>query len=739
VSDLIKIEEVLITLASILKGTNGEIAEFAEGSHYPGITTATYIKNPSSDWIAQEVERLNRQGKSGYFLGGILPSKPTTYGQAQTRFTKDVDICSKSYFVIDIDGKDCLTDWSALSVSLRNDLLESEIRRTLPLISSVGLYPWLVLLSGNGLHVHFKLSTPLKIESGAFVPLYNSLLDLFELYSPQLKADRKCSNAGRLFRLPFTRNLKGNGFQTSAIFFEPNAVIDEALALLQSSQDSICRERTPNDFKEEVAKVKQLLSLPGILSWYKYEKWDGWKESAERIVCRSPFSEDKTPSFHFSKGKSIYYCFSTRESGDLLSLIARFEGLDPHADFPRLIALSKKMAGIAESRSPSTRKAKYEDYVKNLFQEHLGETRRDLISQRFFFRKKSWEKWELVSQHICLLQSIAADSDGVFSRQLVTTHLDRYLLEHAPRLLIDIPAWDGIDRLLEISKCLKSEMPQTFIYEFFKDWGANMFRRAYNCEKQNRVLILQGPQGIGKDHLINALVDGLGSLVANLTITHNQVDSLLSLAERMILRVSEFDTLTRMAPGVVKDWVTRTTVSVRRPYAREAIDLPARASFIGGTNRLDFLHDSTGNRRYIIIPIKNIEWNYPSSREDQLQIIAQFHEMSRLEETVSVAAESYLKELLLELTPECSQELILKDYEELVSRLPCEGLGFSQNEVNAILTQVARDNGVSRNQVIRVLKMHGYYKRTEQRRLYLPKPISSRVRNGSLTESTVKI
>lgn len=43
---------------------------------------------------------------------------------------------------------------------------------------------------------------------------------------------------------------------------------------------------------------------------------------------RSPFSEDKTASFHIKPDDGIWYCFSTRQGGGVIELIQKLEGLN---------------------------------------------------------------------------------------------------------------------------------------------------------------------------------------------------------------------------------------------------------------------------------------------------------------------------------------------------------------------------------------------------------------------------
>jgi len=64
--------------------------------------------------------------------------------------------------------------------------------------------------------------------------------------------------------------------------------------------------------------------------------------------CRSPFRPDKKPSWGIFQrdGKWFYKDQATGESGDELTLLAQWKGLDPKRDFQQLLKLYAELAGI---------------------------------------------------------------------------------------------------------------------------------------------------------------------------------------------------------------------------------------------------------------------------------------------------------------------------------------------------------------------------------------------------------
>ncbi|OGG60587.1 DNA primase [Candidatus Kaiserbacteria bacterium RIFCSPHIGHO2_02_FULL_50_50] len=75
--------------------------------------------------------------------------------------------------------------------------------------------------------------------------------------------------------------------------------------------------------KSAVEQIKEKLSILDVVGGYVelHRAGKSWKG-------KSPFTNEKTPSFHVSPDRGMYYCFSTSQGGDMFSFIQTMEGVD---------------------------------------------------------------------------------------------------------------------------------------------------------------------------------------------------------------------------------------------------------------------------------------------------------------------------------------------------------------------------------------------------------------------------
>jgi predicted P-loop ATPase len=87
-------------------------------------------------------------------------------------------------------------------------------------------------------------------------------------------------------------------------------------------------------------------------------------------------------------------------------------------------------------------------------------------------------------------------------------------------------------------------------------------------------------------------------------------DSLIALCENFIINLDELASLSKADLNGLKSVFSLASVKARPPYGRKAVKMTRRANFVGSTNRLEFLHDETGNVRWLCFRITSIDWNY---------------------------------------------------------------------------------------------------------------------------------
>ena len=177
--------------------------------------------------------------------------------------------------------------------------------------------------------------------------------------------------------------------------------------------------------------------------------------------------------------------------------------------------------------------------------------------------------------------------------------------------------WNEQSNILAL--CEKLDDTDGMFPMFLRRWLIGAVAKAYTGE-QNPMLVLDGPQGIGKSQFAKWLCP-LPGMYIDAAIHPDNKDSLISLMTRWIWEVGELGNTTRRADrDALKSFLTMQQVTVRAPYGKHFIVKPALSSFIGTINADGggILDDSTGNRRYVITEIKKIDWSYIALGIDQI-------------------------------------------------------------------------------------------------------------------------
>lgn len=175
-------------------------------------------------------------------------------------------------------------------------------------------------------------------------------------------------------------------------------------------------------------------------------------------------------------------------------------------------------------------------------------------------------------------------------------------------MLDALPEWDGNPRKdALLIECLGAEDS-----EYTRAVTSLMLRaavtRAYEPgRKYDYMVVLQGPQGIGKSTLLRRLamrdeffvddVKNIGSKDAQELI---QGRWFVEFAELAAFKGKQVETL--------KSFITSQTDSYRVPYAKRPVQLPRRCVLVGTTNLGEYLEDPTGNRRFMPVRCDGKGW-----------------------------------------------------------------------------------------------------------------------------------
>jgi hypothetical protein len=158
---------------------------------------------------------------------------------------------------------------------------------------------------------------------------------------------------------------------------------------------------------------------------------------------------------------------------------------------------------------------------------------------------------------------------------------------------------------------------------WFKRWAIGAVAKVMEAA-ENAMLALDGLQGAGKSFFPRWLASGLPDYFLEEAINPDDKDSYVRLIEKFLWEVSELGaTMRRADVEALKAFITKRTVTVRRSYGRYDTHRPAMASLIGTVNNEGgFLHDTSGNRRYLTLTLRHIDWSY-STKCDPNQVWAE--------------------------------------------------------------------------------------------------------------------
>ena len=170
--------------------------------------------------------------------------------------------------------------------------------------------------------------------------------------------------------------------------------------------------------------------------------------------------------------------------------------------------------------------------------------------------------------------------------------------------------WDGVSRFDQLADTVNLAEGFDEVWKLYlRKWliqGVQAVCGWRRPEQVASVLVFSGRQFAGKTEWFNSLVpDRFFSRSKRLNLaTHNSKDSIDVATKKPICELGELDTTFRQSDvGAIKAFLSETTDTYRKPYARNAIDWPRATSFCGSVNKADFLIDETGDRRYWPVPI----------------------------------------------------------------------------------------------------------------------------------------
>lgn len=167
-----------------------------------------------------------------------------------------------------------------------------------------------------------------------------------------------------------------------------------------------------------------------------------------------------------------------------------------------------------------------------------------------------------------------------------------------------LPEWDGVKRVDTLLVDYLGAEDTAYTREATRKCLLAAVTRIFRPgAKFDNVLVLQGPQGIGKSTIFARLAGEWFSDALSISDMRDK-----TAAERLqgywIVEISEMTGMRKMEVETIKSFITRQDDIYRAAYGRNLESHKRQCIIVGSTNEEDgFLRDTTGNRRFWPIPV----------------------------------------------------------------------------------------------------------------------------------------
>jgi len=174
--------------------------------------------------------------------------------------------------------------------------------------------------------------------------------------------------------------------------------------------------------------------------------------------------------------------------------------------------------------------------------------------------------------------------------------------------------WDRQPRLQALCNTITAKGDAAMKDTLIKRWMIAAVAAAYmpNGISAPGVLTLQGAQYLGKTQWFKTLVPAeLDLIQEGMILKPDDKDSVKQCTSYWLVELGELDSTFRKSDiAQLKAFITKQVDVLRLAYARRESRFPRRTLFFGSVNPREFLHDSTGNRRFWTIECQHINHDH---------------------------------------------------------------------------------------------------------------------------------
>ena len=547
--------------------------------------------------------------------------------------------------------------------------------RLLESINQIDIPPSVVIFSGGGYHCYWLLESPYRIHGD---DSRTWIIDLQYAWVDWLGADSGAKDLARVLRVPGTLNRKPKyapDYPTvEIVHFDMSTVytfdeLQRAVATVIAANHKkavvdaqIATVNVPSDIKDRLEKMLHNDSEAAAL-------WSGDLSSHGNDSSRADLGLCNRLAFWFGRDKSIVDVMFRQSSlmrpkwnrddyrnktldkaiGDTVKVYDPVNYYNAQNGNPQSLvnptpistargaatngAIPPKSSQTAQSTpQPSVTPVTSRNNRKNTSTDYI----QYLTSLGYSFRLNELDDAievnhrrldDIVAAEIRSQMRDAGYVDMTAIEDAYTAHAAKFRYNPVKNYLQNL-AWDGNDWIQTLAAFTNDAHPpiqyadgktESMFYVWLKRWLIGAIAKVFDYE-QNPMLVLDGPQNLGKSTFARWIGSGLPNLFFEGAIHPDDKDYSRYLATSWIWEVAELgSTMRRQDVEALKNFLTIREATFRKPYGKHPVTKPALSSFIGTiNNETGFLTDTTGNRRYLSVKLINLDWNYQNIDINQL-------------------------------------------------------------------------------------------------------------------------
>ncbi len=380
-----------------------------------------------------------------------------------------------------------------------------------------------------------------------------------------------------------------------------------------------------------------------VLDILQTHGWEIIKEQGQRIYLRRPGS-DAPYSGNYHSGKKVFICFSSStrfQPGKGYDAFGVYAVLEHNGDFSQAgKTLYHQGFGDRHENTKAPQKEKEVDQVDQVEEENSENKKssyveeiEDALKNRYDFRvnaikgmpeykRKSEENWQSINDYV--LNSLVRDLQSNYikraSKDMISTLLNSSfapqvdpIVEYFKKL-----SWDQKDHIETLCRTVDpvgedGESSREMFKKYLTKWLVAAIANVIDKKvcRNHQCFILAGPQGAGKSTWIKKLCPPeLEPYYIEQGLDPDNKDSQLATTTNFIFNLDDyFAATTSKKINEFKGLITKNEVKVRMPYGRYPEERAKICSFVASSNEAQFLHDPTGNRRFVPFEVSDIHLN----------------------------------------------------------------------------------------------------------------------------------